>query len=152
MSQRIFCIAICVGAILLSISMLLELGPQDDTFLNCQLPLWSFHLGFDLLFIPLFLKVVIFVVSNSFMTSMSRILTLLFLSPEGEPDVSALAQHEPPRQKNHQCDGRQENFRIHACGCCLATDLASYKCIRISRNLRSNSWPRGGYAIPDEGM
>jgi hypothetical protein len=57
MSQRQFCVAICVGAVLLSSSMLLYLGTQERLFVDCQLPLWLFHLGFDLLFIPLFLKV-----------------------------------------------------------------------------------------------
>ncbi len=57
MSQRQFCVAICVGAVLLSSSILLRLGTQERTFTDCQLPLWLFHVGFDLLFIPLFLKV-----------------------------------------------------------------------------------------------
>jgi hypothetical protein len=57
MSQRQFCVAICVGAVLLSSSILLRLGTQERTFTDCQLPLWLFHVGFDLMFIPLFLKV-----------------------------------------------------------------------------------------------
>jgi hypothetical protein len=56
-SQPQFLATVCVGGVLLSCAILLFVGTQERWLLDCQLPMWLFHIGFDLMFLPLFLKV-----------------------------------------------------------------------------------------------
>jgi hypothetical protein len=54
-SQRPFCLIICFGGFFLSLSPVLMLGEGSTPV--CQLGLWMFHLSFEFLVVPLFLKV-----------------------------------------------------------------------------------------------
>jgi hypothetical protein len=54
-SQRPFCLIICFGGFFLCVSPLLMLG--EGTTEVCQVGLWMFHISFELLVVPLFLKV-----------------------------------------------------------------------------------------------
>jgi hypothetical protein len=54
-SQRPFCLIICFGGFFLCLSPILMLGEGSTPV--CQVGLWMFHLSFEFLVVPLFLKV-----------------------------------------------------------------------------------------------